>query len=209
MVLSEIQGDLQSTDLLYLYEGGYFGVEPEQFYDDIALTDLTPGQSVTLTLASQQFAPRLELRRADNLSQIIQQATADQTAQLTFDVTPGANYVLRITSQFPEQVGAYQLNSSVGMLNLVPPYQAEALTQEGQYRWTDRPLGHPVTLTYNFMKTLPTYYKPKNGRWDEGTRDFKPMTVAQRTAVELALQAWASVSGLKFKKTADDSTAQL
>lgn len=90
----------------------------------------------------------------------------------------------------------------------IPPYVG-ALVQQGQYRWRDRPLGQPITLTYNFMEELPAYYKPKNGRWDSGTRDFKPMTEAQREGVKLALQEWSNISGITFRPVSNRKSAQL
>jgi hypothetical protein len=209
MSTTSLQGSLQSDDLLYPYEGGFFEPQQEKYYDDVLLSNLTAGQPVIVRLESEQVTPRLELFQADDLSQALQQISAPQTAQLSFTAQPGTSYILRITSQTPTQVGSYRLTSNLGLLNPVPPYQAEALTQQGQYRWPGR-LGQPIRLTYSFMEELPAYYKPnRQGRWDQGTRDFKPMTQAQRSAVKLALQKWADVAGITFREAANPNAAQL
>ncbi len=207
MSTNQFQGVLQFDDLLYPQEDGYFTFEPpdeERYYDDIALTGLTVGQQVTIALESQQFAPRLELRSGNDVRQVL-------GTQATFTVEPGKDYILSVTSQNPKEFGTYTLTTSDGILNPVPPYQAEALLQKEQYRWRKRPLGQPVTLTYSFMEKLPSYYKPnRKGRWDDNsTGDFKPMTQAQRQAVELVLQKWEEVSGITFKAVPDRNSVQL
>ncbi|MBF2046882.1 MAG: M10 family metallopeptidase C-terminal domain-containing protein [Elainella sp. C42_A2020_010] len=208
MSTNSFQGALQFDDLLYPYTHP-LEAETTYYYDDILLTGAKAGQKVTLTLESQQFRPELELRRADNLSRILQFQTGPEAAQLTFTVKPGVDYVLRVTSENSQAIGAYTLKTTAGMLDPVPQYQAETLSQQGRHSWQPYRLGQPITLTYSFMEKLPSYYKPnRKGQWDDTTSVFKPMTPAQRDAVRLALQAWEKVSGITFKAVPDDNSVQ-
>ncbi|QYO64601.1 M10 family metallopeptidase [Leptolyngbya sp. 7M] len=209
MSTNSVQGALQSDDLLYPYTDP---LEPENsyYYDDILLTGAKAGQKVTITLESQQFSPELELRRADNLSRLLQFQTGPEAAQLTFTVKPGVDYLLRVTSENPQAIGAYTLKTTAGILDPVPQYQAESLAQQGRYRWQPHRLGQPITLTYSFMEKLPSYYKPnRKGLWDDTTSNFRPMTQVQRQGVRLALRAWEKVSGITFKAVPDDNSVQL
>ncbi|WP_088892854.1 M10 family metallopeptidase C-terminal domain-containing protein [Leptolyngbya ohadii] len=204
--LNFLQGTLSPDDLLYP------SFDDLYYYDDVALTDLSTRQSITISLEAQQFTPYLELRQANDLRQVLSAQEGQGAAQLTFTPKPGVDYVLRITSATANGLGDYRLTTSAGGLNPVPLYQAEALAQQGQYRWQpDRPSGKPTTLTYGFMEELPSYRKPnRKGQWDGGSvGDFKPMTEAQRKAVKLALQAWEDVSGITFKEARDRTSAQI
>ncbi|MEB3359030.1 MAG: M10 family metallopeptidase C-terminal domain-containing protein [Synechococcales bacterium] len=200
----QLQGTLQADDLLYPLLDGYFeSPDEELYYDDIALMGLTIGQQVSLTLESE-FTGELEIFSSNDFRQNL-------GSQTTFIVESEGDYVVRVTSFNPREIGAYTLTTSAGTLEPVPPYQAEALVQEGQYRWQNRPLGKRVTLTYSFMEELPSYYRPnRKGQWEGNTAgNFKPMTQPQREAVELALQEWEKVSGIKFREVSDRNSVQL
>lgn len=83
------------------------------------------------------------------------------------------------------------------------PYYVDALLYPEEPRWnSDSPLGTPVTVSYSFMTSLPTYYDADpNGIWnltEEQASDFIPFSFAQSQAARQVLSLWEEVSGLSF-----------
>ena len=68
------------------------------------------------------------------------------------------------------------------------------------YTWyqTDT-VGRPVTLTYSFESTPPTYFA---SQYQSAVSTFGSLTETERGVVRAALQQWSAVSGVQFIETA-------
>ena len=91
-------------------------------------------------------------------------------------------------------------NQSVGSAaaDAEAPYYVTALLPPDTPRWNEKSsLGSPVTVTYSFMTTSPSY------AWFDDSFGFAPMSAAQQSAVRAALATWAEVANITFKEVSD------
>ena len=208
-----LQGELLRSDLLYPESENSESENSIFFYDDISLSNLTPGESITIRLESQDFTPYIEFRDSDNLEDIIKSRTNETVTQLQFFAEANIDYVLRITSDEERGKGAYTITTTSGHLTPLAPYQGEAVSQHGAHGWegVTENSDEPLILTYSFMEAVPNYYNPKrNGTWDQGdSGDFEPMSTKQQKAVRLALESWAEVANIIFEEVADKRSVKL
>jgi serralysin len=78
------------------------------------------------------------------------------------------------------------------------PYYVAALLPPDTPRWNEKSsLGSPVTVTYSFMTTSPSY------AWFDDAFGFAPMSATQQSAVRAALATWAEVANITFKEVPD------
>jgi serralysin len=78
------------------------------------------------------------------------------------------------------------------------PYYVAALLPPEIPRWNENDsLGTPVTVTYSFMTTSPSY------AWFDDSFGFAPMSGAQKSAARAALATWAEAANITFKEVSD------
>jgi serralysin len=97
-------------------------------------------------------------------------------------------------------------NQSVGSAAAAAevPYYVAALLPPDTPRWNEKSnLGSPVTVTYSFMTTSPSY------AWFDDSFGFAPMSAAQQSAVRAALATWAEVANITFKEVSDAGSGGL
>ena len=97
-------GDLSSSDVNNpTYSGRYS--------DDYELVDYNPGELVTIELTSDDYNTYLQIVNADTQQVLFQDDDAGQgtNARLSFSAQNGINYRVRVTSDFRNQTGNYNL----------------------------------------------------------------------------------------------------
>jgi Ca2+-binding RTX toxin-like protein len=91
-----------------------------------------------------------------------------------------------------------------------PPYYVSGLLPPDQYRWNNNAPGTPLSLTYGFMTTAPSYADPSNIGWiGNEFGSFQAFYALQRQAVDRAIQNYEQVCNVDFSFLANGDAAQV
>lgn len=84
-------------------------------------------------------------------------------------------------------------------------YRKDALTENPDFRWNfGQVVGTPVTVTYSFMKALPTY---GDGGGGSQPGSFQAFTPAQQAAARQILATISAFTNLTFREVQDTGTS--